>query len=157
MTTSVTLERRGTDDEEMTMSMTLNPYLSFRGQAREALELYQSVLGGELAVTTFAEGMPDAVPADEQHHLMHGQLVAPGGIVLMAADVPSSTPLQEGSAVSISLSGDDEAALTACYEKISAVGTVVEPLAKAPWGDSFGMADDPFGVHWMFNIGSAPG
>ncbi|MDF2492167.1 MAG: 3-demethylubiquinone-9 3-methyltransferase, partial [Microbacterium sp.] len=43
----------------------LNPYLSFRAEAREAMEFYRSVLGGELQIDTF-EGYDDmGIPADE--------------------------------------------------------------------------------------------
>jgi PhnB protein len=63
--------------------------------------------------------------------------------------------LNQGSNISISLSGDDEAELTGYYEKLTEGGTVVEPLAKAPWGDSFGMAIDRFGIQWLVNIAGA--
>ena len=138
------------------MGTTLNPYLSFRGQAKQAMEFYQSVLGGELTTMTFAEGMPGSVPAEEQDLLMHAQLVSPTGLVLMGSDAPMSMAFEVGSNISISLSGTDQEELTGYYEGLSAAGTIVEPLAKAPWGDSFGLVDDQFDVHWMFNIGSAP-
>ncbi|HLS40855.1 MAG TPA: VOC family protein, partial [Ornithinicoccus sp.] len=42
------------------MSFRLNPYVNFRGQAREAVTFYQSVLGGEVELSTFGEfGMGD--------------------------------------------------------------------------------------------------
>lgn len=138
------------------MATTLNPYLSFRGEARTAMAFYQSVLGGELTTMTFGEGMPGSVPTDEQDNLMHAQLISPTGLVLMGSDAPMSMAFEAGSNISISLSGTDEAELTGYYEGFSAAGTIVEPLAKAPWGDSFAMVDDQFGVHWMFNIGSTP-
>jgi PhnB protein len=87
---------------------------------------------------------------------MHSQLTTPGGFTLMAADVPAHMDFTEGSAISISLSGDDEAELTGYWEKLIDGGTVVEPLNKAPWGDSFGMAVDRFGVQWLVNIAGTP-
>jgi PhnB protein len=57
-----------------------------------------------------------------------------------------------GTNVGVSLSGDNEAELTAYYQKLSAGGTVTMPLDKAPWGDSFGMFIDKFGVSWLVNI-----
>jgi uncharacterized membrane protein/uncharacterized glyoxalase superfamily protein PhnB len=136
------------------MGVTLNPYINFRGQARAALEFYHSVFGGELNIMSFAE-MP-AVPTgeDEADHVMHGQLNADNGIVLMCADVPASMDHQPFNG-SISLSGDDEATLRGYYEKLVTGGTTVEPLAKAPWGDTFGMCLDKFGVHWLVNIAGA--
>lgn len=45
------------------MSITLNPYLSFRDTAREAMEFYQSVLGGELTLSTFGESHASEDPS----------------------------------------------------------------------------------------------
>ena len=133
------------------MTTRLNPYLSFRDNAREALDFYHSVFGGELNVSTFGEFGVSDDPA-EQNKIMHGQVTAPDGLVLMAADTPGSMPYPEGSSISVSLSGEDAAELTGYWEKLSDGGTVQEPLSQAPWGDSFGMCIDRFGTHWMVNI-----
>jgi PhnB protein len=133
------------------MPSILNPYLNFRASAREAMDFYQSVFGGEVQRSTFAEFQMAQDPADNDL-IMHSQLTTPGGFTLMAADVPAHMELNQGSAISISLSGDDEAELTGYWEKLVEGGTVIEPLAKAPWGDSFGMAVDRFGVQWLVNI-----
>jgi PhnB protein len=53
---------------------------------------------------------------------------------------------------SVSLSGDDTAALRGYWEQLSASGTVRMPLEKQAWGDEFGMCTDQFGVPWMVNI-----
>ena len=69
------------------MASRLNPYLNFNGNARQALEFYRSVFGGDLTLSTFAEfGMADAPDADK---IMHGQLETDAGYTIMAADVPS--------------------------------------------------------------------
>jgi PhnB protein len=133
----------------------LNPYLNFRGSAREAMAFYQSVFGGSLESNTFAEFNVSDDPS-ESDQIMHSQLTAPNGFVLMAADVPKKMDLKEGSQISISLSGDDETELTGYWQKLIDGGTVVEPLAKAPWGDSFGMAVDRFGIAWLINIAGTP-
>ena len=137
------------------MASTLNPYLSFREQAKEAMEFYRGVFGGELTTSTFADlGMAAEYP-DEGHKVMHSQLTTPAGFTLMAADVPSTMPLPEGSTISGSLSGDDEPELRGYWDKLSDGATIGEPLTQAPWGDFFGMLTDRFGVGWMVNI-SAP-
>jgi PhnB protein len=133
------------------MPTILTPYLSFRDNAREAMEFYQTVFGGELTVSTFGDFQASDDP-EEQNKVMHSQLTSPGGLVLMGADTPNSMEYSPGTAISISLSGDDEPELTGYYEKLTAGGTVTEPLAKAPWGDSFGMCVDRFGINWLVNI-----
>lgn len=133
----------------------LNPYLQFQDQAREAIAFYASVFGGEPTSQTFAEGGMSADSSNDDR-IMHAQLVAPNGLVLMASDVPDGVPYQPGSAISISLSGDDELTLRGYYDALVDGGTVIEPLTQAPWGDIFGACIDRFGTSWMFNIGSAP-
>lgn len=133
------------------MATRLNPYLSFRDNAREAMEFYRSVFDGELTVSTFGEFGASDDPA-EKDLVMHSQLESPDGLVLMGADTPASMEHTVGSSVSVSLSGDDEAALTGYWQKLSSGGVVEQPLTKAPWGDSFGMCVDPYGVHWLVNI-----
>ena len=134
----------------------LNPYLGFRDNAREAMEFYQSVFGGELTVSTFGDFQMSDDPA-EKDKVMHAQLETPNGLVLMGADTPSSVDYSGGGdLVSVSLSGEDVEELTGYWEKLSDGGTVQEPLTAAPWGDQFGMCDDKFGVHWLVNISGSP-
>jgi PhnB protein len=133
------------------MTSKLNPYVNFRGQARAALEFWHSVFGGELNVMTFRDSGGMGVDESEQDHVMHGQIDTPS-ITIMAADVPSHMDLAEGSFVSVSLSGDDEEELTGWFTALSAGGTPIVPLNEAPWGDTFGMFLDKFGVQWLVNI-----
>ena len=139
------------------MTIRLNPYISFRDQAREAMTFYQTVFGGELTLSTFAEMNASEDPA-EAEKIMHSQLEGENGLTLMAADTPSSMDFSPGNTMSVSLSGDEETPLRGYWEKLSASGTVTVPLEKAPWGDSFGMCTDAYGVAWLVNIagGGAP-
>lgn len=135
------------------MQSRLNPYISFKDNAREAMELYHSVFGGKLDLTTFKQGMA-GMPVDpsEEDKIMHGMLVADNGMVLMGADTPNGMEYQEGARISISLSGDNEEELRGYWDKLLVGGTVTMPLEQAPWGDTFGMLVDAFGVGWMVNI-----
>jgi PhnB protein len=127
----------------------LNPYLSYRGQAREAMEFYQSVLGGELEISTF-EGYEDmGIAPDERHLVMHAQLTTPDGLVLMGADTPSGMPYEAPKGISVSLSGDDGGRLDECWAKLAEGGTVTLPYETPPWGGKFGMLTDRFGIDWM--------
>ncbi|MEU1971268.1 VOC family protein [Microbacterium sp. NPDC019599] len=127
----------------------LNPYLSFKDNARDAIEFYQSVFGGDLQISTFGdyEGMVQD-PA-EKDLVMHSQLTSPDGFVLMASDTPSSMPYREPGGSSISVSGDDEAMLQGFWDALSAGGTVKMPYETPPWGGRFGMLTDKFGIDWM--------
>ena len=132
------------------MASRLNPYISFAGNAREALELYERVFGGTLTLSTFGDfGDKDAPGADG---IMHGQLETDRGFTLMAADTPPGMEHQPGTNIAISLSGDDADELRGYWEALSADGTVTLPLEKQMWGDVFGTCTDRFGIQWMVNI-----
>jgi len=137
------------------MSTKLNPYLGFRDTAKEAMEFYQSVFGGELTLSTFGDFQASQDPA-EQGKIMHGMLVTESGLTLMGADTPNTMGYMPGDNYSVSLSGEDEAELRRFWEGLSAEGTVTMPLERAPWGDIFGMCADKFGVSWLVNIAAAP-
>lgn len=137
------------------MPTILNPYLNFRGQAKEAMDFYRSIFGGETIQNTFSAFQVPVGPGEEDL-IMHSQLTTPSGLTLMAADVPSSMEFSVGTNVSVSLSGNDEAELTGFWKGLSEGAQIDEELSKAPWGDSFGMLTDRFGIHWLVNIaGSA--
>ena len=133
------------------MATRLNPYLSFRDNAGEAMDFYHSVFGGELTKSTFAEMQASDDPA-EKDKIMHAQLVSDTGYTLMASDTPSSMPFNPGDTFAVSLSGDDEDELRRYWDGLADGADVTMPLEKAPWGDSFGMLTDRFGVRWMVNI-----
>lgn len=136
------------------MTVRLNPYLNFRDNAREAMEFYHSVFGGELTLNTFAEYSASEGPA-EADKIMHGQLETENGMVLMGADTPNRMDYRPPSGYSVSLSGDDDSELRRYWDALSQGGTIVEPLETAPWGDSFGMCVDRYGVSWLVNISGA--
>ncbi|MFB7495638.1 VOC family protein [Streptomyces sp. NPDC056161] len=137
------------------MASRLNPYLSFSGDARQAMEFYRDVFGGTLTVSTYGEsGEPDAPGADR---IMHALLETPSGFTLMGADAPAGLAHTHGNNFSVSLSGDDDTELRGYWEKLSAGGIVSLPLEKQAWGDEFGMCTDRFGIPWMVDIAQPRG
>lgn len=136
------------------MTSRLNPYLSFDGDARTAMQFYAGIFGGELSLHTFGEiggpGGPSGPGADK---IMHGMLMAPNGFVLMGADTPPGMDHRPGNTMSVSLSGDDGDELRRYWEQLSTGGQVAVPLEKQMWGDEFGQCADKFGIQWMVNIG----
>ena len=133
------------------MHSVLNPYISFRDNARQALEFYRDVFGGNLSLNTFGQyGDPNQPGAD---NIMHGQLQADNGFTLMAADTPPGMDFNAGGGnITISLSGDDEQELRGYWDRLSDGGNVSMPFEKQMWGDVFGMCTDKFGVAWMVDV-----
>ena len=135
--------------------MTLNTYLTFDSNCREAFEFYRSVFGGEFAeIHTFGEGPPEmGVPEDERDLIMHVSLPI-GSSVLMGSDSSSTQgpPPVIGSNFSISVIPDSKEEPDRLYAGLSEGGTTVMPMADAFWGSYFGMCVDPFGVRWQINF-----
>ncbi|GGS49316.1 MULTISPECIES: VOC family protein [Actinokineospora] len=137
------------------MASRLNPYISFDGDARQAVEFYESVFGGTLTLNTFGEyGADDPAQADK---VMHATLETASGFTLMASDTPPGMAHNPGDNIAISLSGDDADELRGYWTRLSEGGAVQMPLEKQMWGDEFGACVDRFGITWMVNISSPQG
>ncbi|MEV8098002.1 VOC family protein [Kitasatospora sp. NPDC085879] len=134
------------------MASRLNPYISFDGDARQAMEFYRAVFGGTLALNTYGQYGPEQA-GDAAEKIMHGMLETPSGFTLMGADNPPGQEHRPGNNISVSVSGDDDAELRRYWDELSAGGTVAVPLEKQMWGDVFGMCTDRFGITWLVNIG----
>jgi PhnB protein len=139
--------------KERAMAISLNPYLGFKNSAREAMEFYQSVFGGELRASSFKEFGASTDPSEDDL-VMHSQLVTADGLVLMGSDTPDRMPYNPGDNFSVSLSGaaEDGEALRGYWSRLSEGGQVMVPLETAAWGDAFGMLKDRFGITWLVNI-----
>lgn len=128
------------------MACNLNPYLALAGTARAAMEFYQSILGGELDISTFGDaGIPDAPDL-----VMHASLRTAKGNVIMASDTPSGMPHNPGDSVAMSLSGDDED-LPGYFDALAASGEIIVPYERQLWGDEYGQVRDRFGIIWHVN------
>ncbi len=137
------------------MASRLNPYISFNGNAREAMQFYNDVFGGTLTVNTFGEfGAPDPAYADK---VMHSLLETESGFTLMGSDLPPGMEYTAQNTIAVSLSGEDSDELRGYWQRLSDGGTVTVPLEKQMWGDEFGMCIDRFGTPWMVNIGQPQG
>ena len=134
--------------------MSLNTYLFFDGNCREAFEFYRSVFGGEFSVIqTFGNGPPDMnVPESERDRIMHVSLPI-GSAVLMGSDSCSAfgPPPVAGDNFAISLIGESREHCDDVFARLSEGGTVKMPLQETFWGAYFGNWRDRFGINWMIN------
>jgi PhnB protein len=133
--------------------MQLDPYLFFRGNAKEAMQFYQGVFGGELTMQKIGEAPPEAqMPGSNPDDLMHAKLSG-GAVTLMASD--SQQASEKMAKVELSISGNEEILLRDMFNKLAEGGKVRMPLEKQFWGDTFGALTDKYGVDWMFNVTAA--
>ena len=130
------------------MSYQLSPYLALDGTTREAMEFYQSVLGGELTMMTFAEAGAGDFPGSDR--IMHASLTTAGGLEIFGADTLVEMGHTAGDTVALSLMGNDDA-LPGLFAALSDGGTVTGPFERQMWGDDYGQFRDRFGVVWHVN------
>lgn len=143
------------------MAITTTTHLNFRGDARAALEFYQSVFGGQVASITFADAhnvqTEGGIAApDEVNHIMWGQVQSDNGFHVMAYDVPSALTYDRGDKpVFVSVRGDSDATeeITGYWKALSDGATIQADLGPAPWGAPlYGMLTDRFGVIWVLDV-----
>jgi PhnB protein len=149
------------------MSLNAVAHLNFHGEAREALEFYQSVFGGQLTIATYADlGMPADVPGAT--NVVFGQVVADNGFRVMAYDVPGTTPAapttptthrENGVTITkdpffLSVRGETIDEVTQIWDGLSKGATVIEAFGPAQWAPAFGMLADRFGITWIVDVQS---
>ena len=134
------------------MTITTTTHLNFRGDARAALEFYQSVFGGQLVAVSYADAQRVADPA-EADQIHFGSVTSEDGFRIMAFDVPSARAYEPGVIpLFVSVRGADAAEITAYWDRLMAGATVVEPLATSQWSPLYGMLTDRFGVTWVLDV-----
>lgn len=138
------------------MSLQPTTHINFRGDGRQALEFYESVFGGHLALVTYQDANNVQHPEDA-NKVMWGQVEAESGFRVMAYDVPAGQPFDRGTAsFFVSVRGSDEDEVTASWHALTDGAQVLFPLGPAPWGAPlYGMLVDRFGVTWVLDIAVA--
>jgi PhnB protein len=148
------------------MTIQTTTHLNFRGDARTALEFYQSAFGGHIVINTYADfGMPAELPDADK--VVFGLVAAENGFRVMGYDIPGQT---EGSiagggstsrennttvtdqALFVSIGSDTLDELQAYWDALSVGAVIVEPLAASAWSAGFGMLTDQFGVTWSVSV-----
>lgn len=135
--------------------LNIEPYLFFKGNAKEAMEFYKNVFGGELTMSRLGDSPKEVLEqmkiAESRHdEIMHASLKGP--VNLMGSD--SQMASDHSAKVELSINGSDETQMRQIFDKLSEGGKVRMPLQKQFWGDIFGTVTDKFGVDWMMNIGN---
>lgn len=130
----------------------INPYLTFGGNCREAMNFYRDVIGGELSLQTIGESpMADKMPPQMKPYILHSQLKK-DGLVIMASDMVGENGLIKGNAVSLMLGCSSEQEMKICYEKLADGGSMDHPIADTFWGALFGDLTDKYGNHWLLHF-----
>jgi PhnB protein len=151
------------------MTIQTTTHLNFRGDARAALEFYQSAFGGHAVINTYANfGMPAALPGADK--VVFGFVTAENGFRVMGYDIPGqtagriagggSTSRENNTTVTdqalfVSIGSDTLDELQASWNALAVGAVIIEPLAASAWSAGFGMLTDRFGVTWTVSVAAA--
>lgn len=134
--------------------MSLDIYLNFAGNTRQAVEFYAEVFGADASnMMTFGAAPPNPehpLPEEARDLIMHARLDIEG-TALMFSDVYPGMPFTVGNNVSIVFNSSDKQQMNTLFDKLKAGGTVTMELQETFWSKYYGMVTDKFGTQWMFN------
>ena len=137
---------------------TVNIYLTFDGNCRDAFDFYKKVFGGEFSyISTFGEMPPqEGIPPmtdDMKDKIMHVSLPISKETVLMASDKGEGwgPDLQIGNNFSISVNAGSKEETERIFNALAEGGQITMPLNETFWNAYFGMCTDKFGINWMLN------
>jgi len=130
----------------------LSPFLLFDGNCAEAMEFYQSCLGGELTLTKLSDTpMKDQMPPELYQKIVNAHLKN-GLIAFTATDWmhPIQKP-KPGNMVCLYINSGKYSELKQIFDKLSegADKELFDDLREMPFG-SYGHLADKYGVHWFF-------
>jgi len=109
-------------------------YVNFVGRAKEAMELYHQLLGGNL---DHREG---------QYRL------GAEGVVILGVEGSPAYPAKAGENMALSVSGTDRHRLTMIFDGLAVGGTIKMPLKAQGGLGEVGWLTDKFGINWTISI-----
>jgi len=131
--------------------MKVQPYLAFRGNCKQALEFYKSVLGGTINNEQTYEDIEIDIPGNYRNKLQHAELQGKG-FHIMAYDAAPDTPLTHGSNINMSIDLDSKEEAEKVFDALSSNGTVHTPFQEMSWDACYGRCSDQYDIGWMVNF-----
>jgi PhnB protein len=136
--------------------MSVDVYLNFNGNCREAVEFYAQVFNTEKPeIMTFGDAPPNpeyTLPEEAKHLIMHTRLQISGSNV-MFSDVFPGMPFAVGNNISLAFVSDNIDQIQSVFNKLKEGGTIVMELQETFWSKCYGSVTDKFGIIWQMNQG----
>lgn len=129
----------------------LTPYLLFDGTCRQAMQFYQSCLGGELTLMSVKDSPAShQMPAAAQDKIIYARLRGEGMDISASDWLRSDRTRAHGNTVCLYLSGRPVHRIRDWFGKLAEGGEVTDPLSEKFFG-AYGALNDKFGMRWMFH------
>ncbi|KQX89008.1 VOC family protein [Variovorax sp. Root473] len=134
----------------------INAYLTFDGNAAEAMRFYEKTLRGTMQMMMTVGEAPgtEQMPADAKNRIMHASLAYGDGL-LMASDSMPGQPYEGMKGFGVALTLDTVAEARRIFDAFADGGSIGMPFEKTFWVEGFGMVTDRFGTPWLINGGKA--
>ncbi|MCM3718878.1 VOC family protein [Fictibacillus phosphorivorans] len=134
--------------------MSVDVYLTFNGNCREAVAFYADVFKTEKPqIMTFGEAPPHPdheLPEEAKNLVMHTRLQIDGSNVMFSDTFPGM-PFTEGNNITLAIVNEDADQIRSMYEGLKEGGNVVMELQETFWSKLYGQVTDKFGIHWQLN------
>lgn len=135
--------------------MSVDAYLNFNGNCREAVLFYAKVFNQEAPqFMTFGDAHQDtteAQAATTKDLIMHARLQISGSNVMFSDVFPGMTFI-EGNNITLALVSKDRQEIESAYGHLKENGTITMELQETFWSKCFGMLTDQFGIHWQLSL-----
>ncbi|MGG0657204.1 VOC family protein [Rummeliibacillus pycnus] len=135
--------------------MTVNAYLIFNGNTREAVEFYSKAFQTEKPqIMTFGDADNDPnskLPEEAKNLVMHANIKLSGSDIMFSDTFPGN-PYTVGNNITLAIVSDDEAYIRSSFSALQEGGEVTMELQKTFWSPCYGSVRDRFGVEWQFNL-----
>lgn len=134
--------------------MSINAYLNFPGNTREAVNFYAEVFNQPTPKIIAFGDMPEnphfKLPEEAKNLVMHARVELSGSVV-MFSDVFPGMPYTAGTNISLSLVSDNMEEIQNAFHKLKEGGQIGMELQATDWSKCYGQLVDKFGIHWQFN------
>ena len=133
----------------------INPYISFNGKCREAMNFYKECFGGELDLQQVDGSPMEQYWPEGKGQLFHSALSLNGKLLIMGTDMSGPAGQTVGNNVQLAISCTSEDEIRSLCDKLSKGGKVLAPVSDTFWNALFGSVQDQFGINWMLNYNKA--
>jgi PhnB protein len=134
--------------------MSLNTYIRFNGNCRQAVEYYAELLGCQKPnIMTFGQFHSESdfhMSEEVKNQVMHTFLSIKGQDLMFSDSLPGM-PVTQGDNFSLAYSTTDRDEITRIFNCLkNDGGQVFMELQGIFWSDLYGSITDKFGISWQF-------
>lgn len=139
--------------------MAIGIYLTFDGNAREAVDFYSEVFEVEKNdIMTYGDMPSDpniSLSEKEKKSIMNTKLTISGTDIMFSDTVSfmEEAPFNQGNNISLMLTSEDGEYIKKVFNKLKENGKVKTELKETSWSKLFGDLEDKFGIIWELNQG----